>query len=96
MKGGNSCDFKPKDKDKKKRSDFFLNYKAFDRKGQSEYQLHLLRSGTPQIPNVICERRRFEDMRDRDHQKFLMTDESPCSAAGYGGEYKGLTGTSGT
>lgn len=96
MKGANYCFFKPKDKDKKKRSDFFLNYKAFDRKGHSEYQLHLLRSGTPMIPNVICERKRFEDMRDRDKEKFFISDESPCSAAGYGGEYKGLNGTSGT
>ncbi len=96
MKGANHCYFKPRDKDKKKRSDFFLNYKAFDRKGHSEYQLHLLRSGVPQIPDIRCERYRFEEMRDRDKEKFLMTDESPCSAAGYGGEYKGLTGTSGT
>jgi hypothetical protein len=81
------CKFYPDETDKKKRSDFFLNYKAFDRKGAPEYHLHRLQSGTPTLPDIICERSNFTEMKD--YEK-TINDESPCSAAGYGGKTDGL------
>jgi hypothetical protein len=85
-KGTGHCEFESTHTDKKKRSDFFMNYEAFERKGAPEYYLHLLQAKTPQIPNVICERGRFSKLIEE--KKF--NDESPCSAAGYGGENRGL------
>jgi hypothetical protein len=93
IKGSTPCHefFNPNHTDKKKRSDFFLNYKAFDRKGHSEYQLHLLDSKDQiQPPNVICERSRFTSMNFEEKKS---NDESPCSAAGYGDRTTGLTGS---
>lgn len=94
MKGSSHCQFESENADKKKRSDFFLNYKAFDRKGHSEYQLHLLEGKEPRTPKGICERDRFIPKDEKSRQEMMINDESPCSAAGYGGEYKGLTGSS--
>ena len=81
------CKFDPESSDKKKRSDFFMNYKAFDRKGHPEYHLHVLHYQRPEMLDVICERSNYEKMSD-DLKK--LNDESPCSAAGYGGENKGF------
>ncbi|HKY42412.1 MAG TPA: twin-arginine translocation signal domain-containing protein [Pyrinomonadaceae bacterium] len=89
-KGNGHCDFTPTHTDKKKRSDFFLNYKAFDRNDAPEYYLHLLESKDPRIPNVICERDRFTPTTEDKRRELLLNDESPCSAAGYGGGSKGL------
>ena len=87
------CDFDPESPDKKKRSDFFLNYKAIERNGAPEYYLHLLEGKKQtQLPDVICEKERYAKLLENER----ANDESPCSSAGYGGEYKGLTGTSGT
>jgi hypothetical protein len=77
--------FKPNHKDKKKRSDFFLNYEAFDRKNHPEYQLHLLESDTPLPPEVVCEKKRFTPKNKKELEGIESSDESPCSAAGYGG-----------
>ena len=89
MKGNNDCDFDSGNANKKLRSDFFLNYKAFDRKNHPEYQLHLLESNTPPpMPEVLCEVKQFTEMTD--HRK-KINDESPCSAGGYGVKTDGLT-----
>ena len=80
------CNFDPESTDKKKRSDFFLNYKAFDRKTHPEYHLHLLQKNAPVVLDVICERSRYEKMIEEKK----LNDESPCSAAGYGGENRGF------
>jgi hypothetical protein len=71
-------------KDKKKRSDFFLNYKAFDRGSAPEYQLFLAESHEQtHQPDVICEKSAY-----RKPKKY--NDEAPCSAAGYGSGKIGL------
>ena len=72
--------------DKKKRSDFFLNYKAFDRKSAPEYQLFLADSHVQtKDPDVICE---WSRLNHRNAKK--LNDEAPCSGAGYGGGDIGL------
>lgn len=83
------CEFNPHNlKDKKKRSDFFLNYKAFDRNDSPEYQLYIAETHEQTtIPNVICERSRL-DPGKKDPQR--GNDEAPCSGVGYGGGESGL------
>jgi hypothetical protein len=77
------CKFYPHEDEKEKRSDFFLNYKAFDRKGLPEYHLHLLERHDPTRPDIECLRQKFAKMKP---EEITNSDESPCSAAGYGGE----------
>ena len=81
------CHFNPYNlKEKKKRSDFFLNYKAFERDGAYEYELFLAEShDQTKWPDVICEKRFYKPSPAK---KF--NDESPCSAAGYGKGEGGL------
>ena len=78
------CDFKPYNlQDKKKRSDFFLNYKAFDRGSSPEYQLYLAEShDQTHIPDVICERSAYTPSK--------QNDEAPCSGVGFGRTGGGL------
>jgi len=72
---------------RKKRSDFYLNYDAFyydkDMKEQTyEYELFLrdsyLQTASPEIK---CEKKHFDEMSDRERR---LTDEAPCAATGYG------------
>lgn len=81
------CKFKPYDDDKEERSDFFLNYKAFDRKGKPEYHLHLLERNYPARPHIESLNKEFAKMTP---EEITSSDESPCSAAGYGRKYTGL------
>jgi len=85
------CNFNPYNlKEKKKRSDFFLNYKAFDRDGADEYELFLAEShDQSKWPDVICEKSAY---KPSEAKKF--NDESPCSAAGYGKGDGGLPANS--
>jgi hypothetical protein len=85
------CDFNPYNlQNKKERSDFFLNYKAFDRKSAPEYQLFLAEShNQTKTPDVICERSRLTH-KDNPTREDKLNDEAPCSGAGYGGGDTGL------
>ncbi len=84
------CDFNPYNlNDKKKRSDFFLNYKAFDRAGSPEFQLFIAeRRDQTMTPEVVCEKDRLTP-KERPTREDRLNDEAPCSGAGYG---KGNTG----
>jgi hypothetical protein len=80
----NHCDSEPYNiEDKKKRSDFYQNYQAFDygvetNSGTKEYELFLLECNPQDAePDVECESHRFAVNR--------FTDEAPCAGSGYGG-----------
>lgn len=64
--------------DKKRRNDFFLNYKAFKRGGAKECELFMVEGYDEEYPvEVVCHPEWF--IKER------LTDESPCAGSGYGG-----------
>ena len=65
------------------------NYKAFDRQGAPEYLLHLLQSNPGQNSPCYDKFKKMDDAEKEDSEK-RINDESPCSAAGYGGKTDGL------
>jgi hypothetical protein len=84
----NPCEANPYDlEDKKARSDFFLNYKAFELNGMREYELFLAETyGNPEVPQgIIC---RSDDFIVTEEKK--LHDRAPCAGVGYGGS-NGLT-----
>jgi hypothetical protein len=83
------CKFNPIASSKKQRSDFFLHYKAFELQQYPEYELHLLQSNPGQNSPCYERFRKMDDPQKDDYEK-KINDESPCSAAGFGGKTDGL------
>jgi hypothetical protein len=86
---GSACTPQPHNlQDRRKRSDFYMNYEAFDRKTEPEYQLYLLHTGTPNPPEgTSCKEYRIltEDRHAADREVIFLNDEAPCTGTGYGG-----------
>ncbi|HEY5885195.1 MAG TPA: hypothetical protein VIT88_10940 [Pyrinomonadaceae bacterium] len=90
-----ACESTPNHPIKEKRGDFFLNYKAFRRPNAAEYQLWRSprRTPAPLDLDLRCFGQATRIMpvhtQDKGHRKSrllpMITDESPCSGAGYGG-----------
>ena len=75
--------------DKTRRSDFYLNYQAFDhrqgmKESTDEYQLYLHDSYTQTVSPGRCEGINFESLTPTQREHIRLTDESPCAAVGYG------------
>lgn len=64
------CEFRPYSNDKTERSDFYMHFDGIDLPPNLEYELVLAQAATPDSPPICGE---------------PISDESPCSAVGYGG-----------
>lgn len=64
------CDFKPYSTDKTERSDFYMHFDGIDLPPDSELELVIAQGGTPDSAPICGS---------------PISDESPCSAVGYGG-----------
>ena len=95
FKGNSHCDAIPTSSDRKKRGDFFLNYKAFDRGNTPELELFLVQSNP--LTEVSTDLQHLQDVlrlfpeHEQQHEKSqslfsrVVNDESPCAGAGYSG-----------
>ncbi len=75
---GNLCKPDPESPDRKLRGDFYLHYKAFELEGKPEYELVLV--GRPLASEI---KQAKVECNPTDIPYDLISDESPCAAAGY-------------
>jgi hypothetical protein len=86
---GTACNPEPNNiQDKHKRSDFYMNYEAFNRNGKPEFELFLLYSNPPTGSiATTCESKSRILLGDNRalNRTLVASDEAPCSGTGYGG-----------